>query len=103
MDQAKVKEIFSDEVFVTSLLKLETPEEAQKALKAKGVEMSLDEIKTLGAALEKAAKNGGTLSEAELEKVAGGVLLPAVEAAFYGAMILIPAAGITHLFTRGRW
>jgi hypothetical protein len=72
MDKAKAKEIFSDAVFVTSLLKLETAEEAQKALKARGLEVSLDEIKAIGAVLEKAAENGDKLSEADLGNVAGG-------------------------------
>ncbi|MDR3332261.1 MAG: hypothetical protein LBT08_06500 [Synergistaceae bacterium] len=72
MDKAKAKEIFSDEAFVTSLLKLETAEEAQKALKARGLEVSLEEVKAIGDVLEKAAENGGKLSEDELENVAGG-------------------------------
>jgi hypothetical protein len=58
---------------VTSLLKIETAEEAQKALKAKGLEVSLDEVNAIGDWLEKAAENGGKLSEEELENVAGGV------------------------------
>jgi predicted ribosomally synthesized peptide with nif11-like leader len=71
MDQAKAKEIFSDETFMTSLLKIETPEEVQKALKTRGLEVSLDEIKAIGAMLAK----GGELSEDDLEKVAGGTAL----------------------------
>jgi hypothetical protein len=72
MDKAKAKEIFSDATFVTSLLKLETHEEVQKALKARGLEVSLEEIKAIGDVLEKTAENGGKLSEAELENVAAG-------------------------------
>jgi DNA primase len=74
MDKAKAKEIFSDAVFVTSLLKLETAEEAQKALKARGLEVSLDDLQAIGYGLEKAAENGGKLSEDDLEKVAGGFI-----------------------------
>jgi hypothetical protein len=73
MDKAKAKEIFSDAAFVTSLLKIETAEEVQTALKTKGLEVSLEEVKAIGAVLEKAAENGGKLSEDELENVAGGV------------------------------
>jgi hypothetical protein len=72
MDKAKAKEIFSDAVFVTSLLKLETAEEAQKALEARGLEVSLEEIKAIGDVLEKDAENGGKLSEADMGNVAGG-------------------------------
>jgi hypothetical protein len=74
MDEAKAKVIFSDKPFVTSLLKLDTPEEVQTALKAQGLEASLDEIKTIGDALAKAAEKGGDLSDSDLEKVAGGKL-----------------------------
>jgi hypothetical protein len=72
MDEALIKEIFDDEVFVTSLLKLDTPEDVQKAVKAKGLELSLDEIKAVRDGLVKAAEKGGELNEADLEKVAGG-------------------------------
>jgi hypothetical protein len=77
MDKAKAKEIFSDEAFVTSLLKLEAPSDVQKALKTRGLEVSLEEVKAIGAVLEKAAENGGKLSEYELENVAGGGVRPA--------------------------
>jgi predicted ribosomally synthesized peptide with nif11-like leader len=96
MEEAKVKEIFSDEAFVTSLLKIEAPEDVQKALKTKGLELSIDEIKTIGATLAKAAEKGGELNEAELEKVAGGMTATAsgvVVAAMCGVAVAIGAVG----------
>jgi predicted ribosomally synthesized peptide with nif11-like leader len=105
MDEAKVKEIFSDEAFVTSLLKIEAPEDVQKALKTKGLELSIEEIKAIGAVLEKAAEKGASLSEADLEKVAGGfaVTVPVVSCVIAGISCTIGAAGFVHNITRGRW
>jgi hypothetical protein len=99
MNEAKLKELFSDEAFMTSLLKLETPEEVQKALKAKGLELSIEEIKYIGAVLEKAAEKGGTLNEADLEKVAGGIPLAsgAAGALLGGALALSAAIGVSGL------
>jgi hypothetical protein len=74
MDEARVKEVFADEAFVKSLLELETPEEVQSALAARGVEASREEILSVRDVLIKAAEKGGALSDEELKNVAGGVL-----------------------------
>jgi hypothetical protein len=65
-----MKELFADEAFVASLVDLETPEEVQAAVNAKGGELTLEEAKAIGEAIEQAA--GGELSDADLDKVAGG-------------------------------
>ena len=42
MDEKLVKEVFSDKEFVMSLLKLDTPEEVQAALKEKGIDLTIE-------------------------------------------------------------
>jgi lactobin A/cerein 7B family class IIb bacteriocin len=72
MSDAELKELFSDEEFVNSLLTLDTPEEVQSALSGKGLDLSLDEIATIRTSILTAAEQGGELSEEQLESVSGG-------------------------------
>lgn len=67
---ATVKEVLSNQEVAEEFFSKETPEEAQAFLQERGVEISLDEIKEIGAALEK--MQDGELSEDDLENVAGG-------------------------------
>ena len=41
MNEAKIKEVFSDEAFVKELLEKETPEEVQEILEKKDIELSI--------------------------------------------------------------
>lgn len=66
------KEIFSDSEFAKRALAL-SPEELQKVLKEeKGVDVSLDEIKDAGIAVNSFLAKGEEFSAEELEMVAGG-------------------------------
>jgi lactobin A/cerein 7B family class IIb bacteriocin len=108
MDDARVKEVFADEAFVKSLLDLETPEEVQSALAARGVEASREEILSVRDALVKAIEKGGTLSDEELENVAGGVLplvaiIAWIGAGIIGAGTMAAGGAITHVHTKGKW
>ena len=67
---ATIKEVLANEEVAKEFFSKESPEEAQAFLKEKGVEVSLDEMKELGAALEKA--QDGELGDEDLENVAGG-------------------------------
>ncbi|MBR3630632.1 MAG: hypothetical protein IKN55_09225 [Oscillospiraceae bacterium] len=83
---AQIKEVFSDEAFVQSVLQAGSAEEVQALLAGKGVEMSLDEIELTKKTVEAVADGeisteqlsklaeGGELSEDELESVAGGFI-----------------------------
>ena len=92
MNAEKIKKVFSDEEFVTSLFELETPEEVQEALEEKEINLSTEEICQMRdfiihyqdgelteeeqKVLELAQKSmDGELSEEELEKVSGGSLV----------------------------
>ena len=70
MNEQIIKEIFSDEIFVKSLLNLETAEEVQAALTEKEIELTVDEINALKIML---SKGGEELSEDDLENVSGGI------------------------------
>ena len=66
MDEKKLQELMNDEEFVKQMAELKTAEEVQVAFKAKGVEISVDEIKKLG-------EEGKTaLEDGSLENVSGG-------------------------------
>ena len=79
MDEKRIKEVFADEAFVKSLFAMESPEEVQKALKDKDIEVSIEDILNLRDSLMRAAeaarKNGGELALEELDEAAGGFVL----------------------------
>jgi hypothetical protein len=67
-----IREVCQDEAFIKNLLTLETPQEVQAALRGRGVEMSVEEIKAIREMLIKKLDSGAELSEAELAEVTGG-------------------------------
>lgn len=105
MNEQQIKEIFSDESFVNSILEMETPQDVQKALSEKGLDLSLEEINTIQNTLIN-NDNEGELSEDDLENVAGGV---AVTTVICGLIIGAAASGTfqlgkaIHNWTRRRW
>ena len=104
MNTEKMKEVFADEAFVTSLFELETAAEAQAALKEKGVELTEEEILGIRDLLSK-VENGeisaeqvklwakqaenGELPDEALEQVSGGSALGTI------ALVLVGVAVIT--------
>ena len=68
MNEEKMKKAFTDEIFVKSLLQLESVAEVQEFLKEKGVELSEEEIIYIGK-----INDSDELSDDELEAVAGGI------------------------------
>ena len=110
LNKEHIEKVFSDEAFVKSLLALEEPQDVQTALKEKGVEVSLEEVKQMGAQIAKAieAKQNGEetdeLSFEQLDDVAGGSLL--AFAVIVGSGLIAAAAGGTLAvgFLKGkRW
>ncbi len=103
MNEALIKEIFSDKAFVEALLGMETAEEVQAALKEKNLDLSIEDIENVQKALS--AQESSELSEDEMENVAGGFAITAgVVSAIAG--IISATAGVgsfTHKITRGRW
>jgi lactobin A/cerein 7B family class IIb bacteriocin len=74
MDEMRIKEVFSNEEFVKSIMELETPEEVQEALRKESIDLSIDEIVKILNLVEKKIANDGELNEEELESVTGGFL-----------------------------
>ena len=102
MNQQKIEQIFSDEVFVASLLNLDTAEAVQAALQEKGVTLSLDEICQVRDGL--VAYANGELSEAELEQVAGGIVVTTLIMIILGVISgTCAAVSGVHEATKGRW
>jgi len=105
MNDEQIKELFSDEVFVNSLFELDEPEDVQKALAAKGLNLSLEEISVIRNSLQN--ENTDELSEDELESVSGGVAVTAVVGAIIIAVSAVAGAGalakkVTQ-WTNRRW
>lgn len=97
MDNQKIREVFSDEGFVTALLELDTAEEVQSALKEKRLDYTLEEIDQIKNQLS--SDNADTLSEADLDNVAGG---SAVLTAFAIASCAVSVNGYMRRHRR-RW
>ena len=91
MNEELIREVFSDETYVENLFKSESWEAAQASLKEKGIDLSVEEIKTI---VNKAkAAEEGELSDDELENVSGGIDV------VFGIIITVGsmAIGIKHL------
>jgi len=68
----RLKEIFSDEAFAKELFAMQSPEDAQAALKTKGVELSIAELEEINNILTAKFSEGGELSLDDLDDAAGG-------------------------------
>ena len=106
MNEERIKEVFSDEVFVKEFWSKETPEEAKAMLAEKEINMSIDElvkIKDLVVAKLQAAENGESdeLTEEELGDVAGGTFGISVVIAIVGILYL--CGSVTLIKTTNRW
>jgi hypothetical protein len=105
MSEQEIREIFSDEAYVSSLLALETPEEVKASVAEKGIDLSETEIATLLDTLQK-AQSDGELSEEALETVTGGLVPLAVAAIFLAVFHLVVGIGTTAgmlSMDRRRW
>ena len=74
--QMKLDELFEDDAFVDAVCAADSSEEAQKLFAEKGLELTLEEVESLGQSIGKAAlSENGELSEEDLDSVAGGLRL----------------------------
>lgn len=85
--------VLKEEGFVKYLLSLETPEAAQKAFADKGIEFTVEEINEIAKELNNSltAISEDEFTEADLDAVAGGVILEGVTAV--GVAKLVVAVG----------
>ena len=106
MDTNKIKEIFSDQAFVKSLLEKDTAAQVQAELKKKGIDLSEKEVMKMRDEIIKHTENGTKpeeLSLDQLDDVAGGigpVTLTILSVIVAGAVV--GGAGIGGL-SRLRW
>ena len=101
MNEALIKEVFSDKDFVESLLGLETAEDVRAALKEKDLDLSIEDIENIRKTLT--AQEGSELSEDEMENVAGGVInLAQLAAGCFGNDLINPAS-VQVTMIRRRW
>lgn len=110
MNEATIREVFSDENFVKGLFELETPEAVQVALRQKDISLSVEEIVKVRELMLKRLETGAELSEEELAEVTGGsvtviagLIIVAGAAALLGATSLGGIAYCTNAMTHGRW
>lgn len=103
MDEQQIRTVFSDEAFVSSILEMETAEDVQQALAAKGITLSLKEIENIQTSLNHEEEE---LSEDQLENVAGGSLTAIICALIIGGAVV--AGGVklgqsVNGWTERRW
>ncbi len=106
---AKIKEIFADKDFVEKILAMETAEEVQAAIKAQGVELTIEEIEATKAELVNQLENKDSdeVSDEQLENVAGGFAV--TTAILIAGGLLAAGSGLVtlgnkvHEWTRRRW
>lgn len=104
MDNEKIKEVFSDDSFVASLMEMETAEDVQAALLEKEIDISLDEIASIRRVLSE--QDDGEISDDDLEDVAGGSLTAVVCGFIIGGAVsggLVEMGKKTHQWTNRRW
>ena len=106
MNNNEIQKVLSDEVFVKSLMEMETTTEVQKALKSKGLDLSEKDILKIRDDVKKHLENGTKpeeLSLDQLDDVAGGSVTLCVGiaiATFVGAAVIGTGAGA---LSRLRW
>jgi lactobin A/cerein 7B family class IIb bacteriocin len=104
MDEMHIKELFSNEEFVKSIMELETPEEVQEALRKEDIELSTDEIVKILNLVEKKSSDDGELTEEDLESVSGGILGIFISLIVVGILALAGmATGGAMSLNRRRW
>ena len=108
MNEAAIREVFSNEEFVKGLFQLETPEEVQQALRQKDISLSVEEIVKIRELVLKRMETGAELSEEELESVTGGSATILIATLLMvgigiGATSLVGIGFGTNYLTDGRW
>jgi len=106
MDTNKIKEIFADQAFVKSLLKMETAAEVQKALKEKGLDISEKDVLKMRDELNKHLENGtkpDELSLDQLDDVAGGLIISTTVLIVLAGIATVTGAGAAVASSRLRW
>lgn len=122
MDINKIKEVFNDKDFVTQLFNLDDDTQVQKALKGKGIDISLEDIDKIKDTIDRYENNqlsqqeldlieatqknlDGQLSDEQLESVSGGLALidDLIIGLFVGIMVGGGIYETVKSIRRSRW
>lgn len=87
----KLQELLESEAFGKEIENVQSAEELQSAFAAHGVDMTVEEVEEVCAAI--VAKNEGTLDENALEQVSGGIAFLTAAAVCVGACAVSYVAG----------
>ena len=80
MNKEEISEAMKDIKFVEKIMDIQSPEEIQKAFKAKGIDLSLEESQVVISTIKKVDESESCeLSEEDLSEIAGGVQSNTVE------------------------
>lgn len=97
-NKTEFQKLLKDKDFYESIIKMETPEEVQKAFAEKGVEVSKEEVQALGAIINKVCeKKGAALSEEDLNEISGGGIGDVADA-FVCGLFANPLGGAVSAF-----
>ncbi len=73
MHKTKIADALKDDDFINDILEMQTSEEVKEAFAEKGIDISISEVKTIGAIInEMVEKDTTDLSEEDLEAISGG-------------------------------
>ena len=89
----KIVDAFADEALLETVMQSEDMAEIQAALKAKGIDMSLDEVKKMTEQIDAQMENDGELTDDQMEQVAGGIVT-AFSACTLGVLLAYKAATV---------
>lgn len=71
MTEQEIVKLFEDKEFVEELISKKTVEDAQEFLSSKGIELTIEEVETLGKCIAEYEKHG-ELTDDVLEQITGG-------------------------------
>ena len=106
MNEARIKEVFSDEAFVKEMVSKDTPAEVKALLAEKGIDVSENDILQLRKLVEKKlsqAEDSEELDENDLEDVAGGFGPAGLGIAIWVVTAVVLAGGFGGLAAEKRW
>lgn len=92
MNKELLTAALADTAFVKRIAEAESAEAVQTLFAEKGLDLSLEDVKEIGAQIERLSQDADELNETDLENVAGGALAEAWLIA--KAVIAIGGAGL---------
>jgi len=89
----KIEDLKNDREYLDKLAAQDTPEKIQATFAEKGIELTLEEVKTIIVGVVDSLDNSETLDEVMLENVSGGFVATSTLIGF-GCFVLLSATGV---------